>query len=110
LLARAFKLSIKRATADESKATATSQPHQQNPSKNLDKHFHLMSAQTPHNPDPPIYKHLSPKTQGFLRASASQREEAARFNDDTMSDEQTCVQSRISVKHFKIGGVANYCE
>jgi len=32
---------------------------------------------------------LSPKTQGFLRASASQREEAARLNDDMSSDEQT---------------------
>jgi len=41
------------------------------------------------NPDPPIYKHLSPKTQGFLRASANHRQEAARLNDDTMSDEQT---------------------
>jgi nucleoside-diphosphate kinase len=39
--------------------------------------------------DPPIYKHLSPKTQGFLRASANYREEQARLNDNTMSDEQT---------------------
>jgi nucleoside-diphosphate kinase len=39
--------------------------------------------------DPPIYKHLSPKTQAILRATATQREEAARLNDDTMSNEQT---------------------
>lgn len=41
--------------------------------------------------DPEIYKHLSPKTQGFLRASASQRNETARLNDDTMSTEQTFI-------------------
>ncbi|KAH8782120.1 nucleoside diphosphate kinase, partial [Hyaloscypha finlandica] len=44
-----------------------------------------------HTKDPEIYKHLSPKTQGFLRASASQRNERARFNDDTMSTEQTFI-------------------
>lgn len=47
-----------------------------------------MTSEQPHN-DPPIFKHLSPKTQGILRASAKRREEAARLNDDTMSDEQT---------------------
>ncbi|KUJ17456.1 NDK-domain-containing protein [Mollisia scopiformis] len=41
--------------------------------------------------DPEIYKHLSPKTQGFLRASANQREESARLNDDTMATEQTFI-------------------
>ncbi|KAF4632531.1 hypothetical protein G7Y89_g5592 [Cudoniella acicularis] len=41
--------------------------------------------------DPEIYKHLSPKTQGYLRASAQQREQQARLNDDTMSDEQTFI-------------------
>ncbi|KIN01587.1 hypothetical protein OIDMADRAFT_18567 [Oidiodendron maius Zn] len=43
------------------------------------------------NRDPPIYKHLSPKTQAFLRASAPQRFQSARLNDDTMSDEQTFI-------------------
>ena len=64
-----------------------------------------MSAQQ--HQDPAIYKHLSPKTQGFLRASAEHRFEAARLNDDTMSNEQTYV-----VKFFpqlcRIGGVANF--
>ncbi|KAF8850496.1 NDK-domain-containing protein [Acephala macrosclerotiorum] len=41
--------------------------------------------------DPEIYKHLSPKTQGFLRASANQREESARLNDFTMATEQTFI-------------------
>jgi len=41
--------------------------------------------------DPAIYKHLSPKTQGFLRASANHREEQARLNDNTMSTEQTFI-------------------
>ncbi|KAG0646641.1 Nucleoside diphosphate kinase, partial [Hyphodiscus hymeniophilus] len=50
----------------------------------------LMSDLQPHK-DPPIYKHLSPKNQGFLRASAPHREEAARLNDDTMSTEQTFI-------------------
>jgi hypothetical protein len=54
-----------------------------------------MSEQEQH-PDPPIYKHLSPKTQGFLRASASQREEAARLNEATMSNEQTYVAPPFS--------------
>ncbi|PMD12195.1 NDK-domain-containing protein [Hyaloscypha hepaticicola] len=44
-----------------------------------------------HPKDPPIYKHLSPKTQGFLLASANQRNERARLNDDTMSTEQTFI-------------------
>ncbi|KAE9364740.1 NDK-domain-containing protein [Stipitochalara longipes BDJ] len=44
-----------------------------------------------HTKDPPIFKHLSPKTQGFLRASANQRNEQARLNDDTMSTEQTFI-------------------
>jgi len=51
-----------------------------------------MADQQPQpHPDPPIFKHLSPKTQGFLRTSAAQREEAARLNDDTMSSEQTFI-------------------
>jgi hypothetical protein len=52
-----------------------------------------MADQQQHPPtqDPPIYKFLSPKTQGILRATAAQREEAARLNDDTMSNEQTYV-------------------
>ncbi|KAH7383511.1 nucleoside diphosphate kinase [Cadophora sp. MPI-SDFR-AT-0126] len=41
--------------------------------------------------DPEIFKHLSPKTQGYLRASANTREERARLNDDTMSNEQTFI-------------------
>ncbi|KAH6719421.1 nucleoside diphosphate kinase [Leptodontidium sp. MPI-SDFR-AT-0119] len=41
--------------------------------------------------DPEIFKHLSPKTQGFLRASANTREERARLNDDIMSTEQTFI-------------------
>ncbi|KAH8805772.1 nucleoside diphosphate kinase [Xylogone sp. PMI_703] len=41
--------------------------------------------------DPPVYKHLSAKTQAYLRASAKHREEAARLHDDTMSDEQTFI-------------------
>ncbi|TVY59552.1 Nucleoside diphosphate kinase [Lachnellula suecica] len=49
-----------------------------------------MSNEQPQN-DPPIYKHLSPKTQGFLRASAPQRNEHARLNDNTMSNEQTFI-------------------
>lgn len=36
-----------------------------------------------------IYKHVNPKTQALLRASAKHREESARLNDDTMSTEQT---------------------
>jgi len=43
------------------------------------------------HPDPPIYKHLSAKTQAYLRASAAHRFESARLNDDTMSDEQTFI-------------------
>jgi nucleoside-diphosphate kinase len=40
--------------------------------------------------DPPVYKFLSPKTQGFLRASNKQREEQAKAAEDTnMSTEQT---------------------
>ncbi|TVY50547.1 Nucleoside diphosphate kinase [Lachnellula cervina] len=50
-----------------------------------------MSDQQPPRKDPPIYKHLSPKTQGFLRASAPQRDEHARLNDNTMSTEQTFI-------------------
>ncbi|RDL38677.1 Nucleoside diphosphate kinase [Venustampulla echinocandica] len=41
--------------------------------------------------EPEIYKHVSPKTQGYLRASARYREEQARLNDETMSDEQTFI-------------------
>ncbi|TAQ87224.1 hypothetical protein B7494_g4456 [Chlorociboria aeruginascens] len=50
-------------------------------------------AEQSHQPqsDPPIYKHLSPKTQAFLRVSANHRAERARLNDDTMSDEQTFI-------------------
>jgi len=48
-----------------------------------------MNEQQQHLKDPEIFKHLSPKTQGFLRASANQREERARLNDNTMSNEQT---------------------
>ncbi|KAF7933305.1 hypothetical protein EAE99_003190 [Botrytis elliptica] len=36
-----------------------------------------------------ILKHVNPKTQALLRASAKHREESARSNDDTMSTEQT---------------------
>ncbi|TVY24235.1 Nucleoside diphosphate kinase [Lachnellula hyalina] len=50
-----------------------------------------MSDQQPPRKDPPIFKHLSPKTQGFLRASAPQRDEHARLNDNTMSTEQTFI-------------------
>ncbi|KAE8441944.1 nucleoside diphosphate kinase [Mollisiaceae sp. DMI_Dod_QoI] len=49
-----------------------------------------MTDQQQHK-DPEIYKHLSPKTQGFLRASANQREESARLNDFTMATEQTFI-------------------
>ncbi|KAF7960146.1 hypothetical protein EAE96_001745 [Botrytis aclada] len=38
-----------------------------------------------------IYKHVNPKTQALLRASAKHREESARSNDDTMSNEQTFI-------------------
>ena len=62
-----------------------------------------MSDQHPHK-DPPIYKHLSPKTQGFLRASAPHREEAARLNDDTMSNEQTYVKINYLLEEGKSGG------
>jgi len=48
-------------------------------------------SEQPHQKDPAIYKHLSPKTQGFLHASANQRGETARLNDDTMSNEQTFI-------------------
>ncbi|KAG4412564.1 nucleoside diphosphate kinase [Cadophora malorum] len=41
--------------------------------------------------DPEIFKHLSPKTQGYLRASANTREERARLNENTMSTEQTFI-------------------
>jgi len=40
---------------------------------------------------PSIYKHLSPKTQSLLSASAKHRAESARINDDTMSNEQTFI-------------------
>ncbi len=43
--------------------------------------------------DPPIYKHLSPKTQGLLRQIQRHREEDAR--DHNMASEQTYVQLRI---------------
>jgi hypothetical protein len=62
-----------------------------------------------HPKDPPIYKHLSPKTQGFLRASANQRNERARLNDDTMSTEQTYVDSWKMVSSELFGGEANFC-
>lgn len=51
--------------------------------------FFMADQQQKFSQDPPIYKHLSPKTQAFLRASAPQREEAARLAGDTMSNEQT---------------------
>jgi hypothetical protein len=59
-----------------------------------------MSEQQPHK-DPPIYKHLSPKTQAFLRASAPQRFESARLHGDTMSNEQTYVLNsiKLSIKY-----------
>ncbi|TGO13488.1 hypothetical protein BTUL_0069g00550 [Botrytis tulipae] len=38
-----------------------------------------------------ILKHVNPKTQALLRASAKHREESARSNDDTMSTEQTFI-------------------
>jgi len=41
--------------------------------------------------EPAIYKHVSPKTQGYLRATAKHKEEQARLNDETMSDEQTFI-------------------
>ncbi|KAK0103119.1 nucleoside diphosphate kinase, variant 2 [Cadophora gregata f. sp. sojae] len=41
--------------------------------------------------DPDIFKHLSPKTQGYLRASANKREEQSKLNDDNMSTEQTFI-------------------
>ncbi|PMD37199.1 NDK-domain-containing protein [Hyaloscypha variabilis F] len=44
-----------------------------------------------HTKDPEIFKHLSPKTQGFLRASANYRNEQARLNDHTMATEQTFI-------------------
>lgn len=44
-----------------------------------------------HQQNPPIYKHLSPKTQGLLRASASHRQEAAKLHEANMSTEQTYV-------------------
>ncbi|KAL2067546.1 hypothetical protein VTL71DRAFT_1971 [Oculimacula yallundae] len=47
--------------------------------------------QTSSRKDPEIFKLLSPKTQGLLRASANTREERARHNDDTMSTEQTFI-------------------
>jgi nucleoside-diphosphate kinase len=65
-----------------------------------------MSAQQ--HQDPAIYKHLSPKTQGFLRASAEHRFEAARLNDDTMSNEQTYVAKFPLLQLYRIGGVANF--
>jgi hypothetical protein len=55
----------------------------------LTQKYLMADQQQPSTQDPPIYKHLSPKTQGFLRASSKQREEAARLNADTMSNEQT---------------------
>jgi len=65
-----------------------------------------------HHPqnDPPIYKHLSPKTQGFLRASQQQREEHARLNDNTMSNEQTYVVSPRFGPARDSGGVANFVD
>ncbi|TVY87313.1 Nucleoside diphosphate kinase [Lachnellula willkommii] len=51
----------------------------------------MSDQQPPPRKDPPIFKHLSPKTQGFLRASAPQRDEHARLNDNTMSTEQTFI-------------------
>jgi hypothetical protein len=38
---------------------------------------------------PSIYKHVNPKTQALLRASAKHREESAKDNSDNMSNEQT---------------------
>jgi len=61
----------------------------------------MAEQQHPPTQDPPIYKLLSPKTQGILRASAKQREEAARLHGDTMSNEQTWVDfghCRLAVK------------
>jgi len=55
----------------------------------LSQKYLMADQQHPPTPDPPIYKLLSPKTQGLLRATAKQREEAARLHDDTMSNEQT---------------------
>jgi hypothetical protein len=59
---------------------------------------YFMASQQPENstPDPPIYKFLSPKTQGFLRASAKDREEAARLNDAMAATEQTYVKHSSS--------------
>ncbi|KAI9744270.1 MAG: nucleoside diphosphate kinase [Claussenomyces sp. TS43310] len=42
-------------------------------------------------PDPPIFKHLSPKTQGYLRKAANERAETAKLNSDAMSNEQTFI-------------------
>jgi len=64
----------------------------------------MADQQHPTTQDPPIYKLLSPKTQGYLRATATQREEAARLNADTMSNEQTYV---ILLKQSN-GGEANH--
>ncbi|RFU30714.1 hypothetical protein B7463_g5625, partial [Scytalidium lignicola] len=50
-----------------------------------------MDQSSEQHQDPPVFKHLSAKTQAYLRASAKHREEAARLNDDTMSNEQTFI-------------------
>ncbi|PQE23763.1 nucleoside-diphosphate kinase protein [Rutstroemia sp. NJR-2017a WRK4] len=42
-------------------------------------------------PQPSIYKHVNPKTQALLRASAKHREESAKANTDNMSNEQTFI-------------------
>jgi hypothetical protein len=47
-----------------------------------------------HQQDPPIFKRLSPKTQGLLRASAKQKEETTTAN---MSTEQTYVDPAFPV-------------
>ncbi|CAG8972754.1 hypothetical protein HYALB_00006846 [Hymenoscyphus albidus] len=41
--------------------------------------------------DPPIFKHLSPKTQGYLRAANKHREEQVSLPTADMSDEQTFI-------------------
>jgi nucleoside-diphosphate kinase len=61
-----------------------------------------------HTKDPEIFKHLSPKTQGFLRASANYRNEQARLNDHTMATEQTYVDSGADISEL-FGGEADVC-
>ncbi|KAH8656627.1 nucleoside diphosphate kinase [Tricladium varicosporioides] len=78
-----------------------------------------MSDEQPRK-DPEIYKHLSPKTQGYLRAAAQHREQQEKSQHDNMSDEQTFIAikpdgvqrgligpiiSRFEARGYKLAGI-----